>query len=169
MLIALAGLPGAGKSTLARGLQAALHAEVVSRDAVRMSEFPTWDDRAAKRAAFEVVRLEVSVLLKAGATVIVDGATLSTHAERRVLRELAESLGHRFVLLWLDLPVEVAAARIATDRHDAPRDRRPALVSEVAQRFEAPLPADGAVRLDAGAGPAEVLSKALDAIAERSR
>ena len=164
MLIALAGLPGAGKSTLARGLQAALHAEVVSRDAVRMSEFPPWDDRAAARAPFAVLRLERSVLLQAGATGSADGATLSTHAERRVLRELAESLGHRFVLLWLDLPVEVAAARIATDRHDAPRDRRPALVSEVAQRFEAPLPADGAVRIDASTAHAEVLHHAKKAL-----
>lgn len=169
MLIALAGLPGAGKSTLARGLQATLHAEVVSRDAVRMSEFPNWDDRAAKRAAFEVVRLEVSVLLKAGATVIVDGATLSTRAERQVLRELAESLGHRFLLLWLDVPVDLAAARIADDRHDGPRDRRPALAGEVALRFESPLQCEGAVRLDASAGHAEVLAVALDAVAERSR
>ncbi|MGL6290614.1 MAG: AAA family ATPase [Silanimonas sp.] len=168
MLIALAGLPGAGKSTLARGLQAALHAEVVSRDAVRMSEFPNWDDRAAKRAAFEIVRLEASVLLKAGATVVVDGATLSTHAERRVLCELAESFGRRFVLLWLDVPVELAAARIAGDRHEAPRDRRPALASEVAQRFEAPLPGEGSVKLDASAGHADVLKQGLAAIAARS-
>lgn len=167
MLIALSGLPGAGKSTLAKALQVCLRAEIVSRDAVRMHEFPNWDDRAAKRAAFEVVRLEVSVLLRAGATVIVDGATLSTRAERRVLAQLASGLEARSLLLWLDLPAELAATRIVADVHDAPQDRRAALAHEVEQRFETPLDEELAQRLDARVAPAALLESALAAIAAR--
>ncbi len=160
-LIALAGLPGAGKSTLAKRLQARLHAEIVSRDTIRMAEFPEWDDRAAKRAAFEIVRLEVGVLLRAGATVIVDGATLATCAERRELRDLATSLGAEFVLFWLEIPPEIAAQRISADPHDAPRDRQPGLAHDVAARFERPAPGEAAVRLDARGTPSDVLASAL--------
>ena len=162
-LIALAGLPGAGKSTLAKGLQAALRAEIVSRDAVRQSEFRAWNDRAAKRAAFELVRQEVATLLKAGATVVVDGATLATVAERRVLRALAASLGASYLLLWLDLPAEIAAARIADDMHNAPSDRTPALAHDVAQRFELPTNEEGFVRIDGEGSVAHVLQAALRA------
>jgi predicted kinase len=169
MLIALAGLPGAGKSTLAKALQARLRAEIVSRDAVRTSEFPNWDDRAAKRAAFEVVRLEVSVLLRAGATVIVDGATLSTRAERRVLAQLASSLDAGFLVLWLDVPAELAATRIAADAHEAQKDRRPELAHEVDLRFEPPIDEEGALRLDAREEPAALLASALAALAARRR
>ncbi len=164
MLIALAGLPGAGKSTLAKGLQARLHAEIVSRDTIRMAEFPEWDDRAAKRAAFEIVRLDVSLLLRTGATVIVDGATLAARGERHELHELAGALGVRFVLLWLDLPPDVAAARIAADRHDAPPDRKPDLAHVVAGRFEPPTAEVGVVHLDARADANRLLEAALVAL-----
>jgi len=164
MLIALAGLPGAGKSTLAKGLQARLHAEIVSRDTIRMAEFPEWDDRAAKRAAFEIVRLDVSLLLRTGATVVVDGATLSTRSERRELHDLASALGVRFVLLWLDVPPDVAAQRIAGDVHPAPRDRQPALAHAVAGRFEPPVGEEGAVRLDGRVDSPALLEAALRAV-----
>ena len=122
MLIALAGLPGAGRSTLAKGLQASLHAEIVSRDTIRMAEFPEWDDRAAKRAAFEIVRLDVGLLLRAGATVIVDGATLATQAERRELHELASSLGGREAAVRLD--ARAAASEVLVAALAAVRARR---------------------------------------------
>ncbi len=167
MLIALAGLPGAGKSTLAKGLQTRLHAEVVSRDTIRMAEFPEWDDRAAKRAAFEIVRLDVSLLLRTGATVVVDGAPLSTRGERHELHELAAGLGVPFVLLWLDLPPEVAAQRIAQDRHEAPPDRQPCLAHAVAGRFEPPVGEDGMVHLDARLPAAGLLDAAVRALPGR--
>lgn len=164
MLIALAGLPGAGKSTLAKGLQARLRAEIVSRDTIRMAEFPEWDDRAAKRAAFEIVRLDVGLLLRAGATVVVDGATLATRGERHELHELASALGVPFVLLWLDVPAAIAAERIATDRHDAPGDRQPCLAHAVAARFDPPAGEEGMVRLDASLPAPALLDAALGAL-----
>jgi predicted kinase len=167
MLIALAGLPGAGKSTLAKGLQTRLHAEVVSRDTIRMAEFPDWGDRAAKRAAFEIVRLDVGILLRAGATVIVDGATLATRAERRELHELAATLDVPFVLLWLDAPADIAAARIASDAHEAPMDRTPDIAHAVSVRFEVPTDDEEAVRMEASEPPAAVLDAAVAAIAAR--
>jgi predicted kinase len=168
MLIAIAGLPGAGKSTLAKGLQRECHAEIVSRDTLRLSEFPDWDDHAAKRAAFEVLRLDVSVLLRAGATVIVDGATLSTRAERSALRTLANAEARPFALLWVDTPAELAAERIAADTVEAPRDRQPGLAHAVARRFEPPEAAEAPIVLDGRLTPAQVLEAALAALRTRT-
>ncbi|MCB0136309.1 MAG: AAA family ATPase, partial [Caldilineaceae bacterium] len=43
MLVLLTGLPGSGKSHLARALASALHADVLDRDAVRDAIFPARD------------------------------------------------------------------------------------------------------------------------------
>jgi hypothetical protein len=68
------------------------------------------------------------------------------------------------VLLWLDLPPDVAAKRIATDHHDAPRDRQPGLAHAVAGRFDPPVDEDGVVHLDATVSAPALLEAALRAI-----
>ena len=77
---------------------------------------------------------------------------------------MAASFGVPFVLLWLDVPAELAARRIATDTVEAPPDRHPELAHAVADRFEAPDADEPAVRLDGQLAPAALLDAAVAAI-----
>src|SRR6478736_3207357 len=78
LVVALIGLPGAGKSVVARMLEDQLGLRRVCRDAIRQAMFPKCSySFAEKRAAFRamLVALEVNCLL--GASSVLDGVTFS--------------------------------------------------------------------------------------------
>lgn len=164
LLIAPLGLPGAGKSALARALQRRLRLPRVCRDAIRAAMFPQGGAGAGeKRAAFAAVLAAAALHLGAGRSCIVDGATFAREADRRRLQALARRHGARVLWLHLDCPPALARRRVARQRaHPAP-DRTPALVDVVAARF-APPPRD-ALRLDVARPRGELLAQALAAIA----
>jgi len=150
LVVALAGLPGAGKTQLARSLAAQLQWPIVDRDRFPRSQY----DEAGKIAVTEAAFAEVAQHLSAGRSCIVDGMTFAAGTQRARLRELARSRGAHAMLLWLDCPLELAIARVAAQQDHPASDRTPALVYEVAERFEDP---DGsAVRLDATQSTAEL-------------
>jgi len=161
LVVALMGLPGAGKSTIARALVERLGLRHVCRDRVRAAMFPQCDySYIEKRAAFRAVLLAVEINAVLGHSSVIDGMTFARRDDRERLDEVARE--HGFDLLWLfaDCTPAVARARIRLDRrqeeHPA-RDRDPALVDAVAGRFEA-LP-ERVVRIDAN-GPAERMCEA---------
>lgn len=130
------GLPGAGKSTLARALCARRNVLHVNRDELRARLFPRgpFDDGAriaASALSFGVAR---RALLRRR-SVVLDGMTFATLAQRRRARALARSSGARCVEVFLDCPVELARQRVGADARHPARDRRPQLVDEVATRF----------------------------------
>ncbi|MCE5232670.1 MAG: AAA family ATPase [Mizugakiibacter sp.] len=163
VLIAPLGLPGAGKSALARALARRLGLPRVCRDAIRAAMFPEGTAAAAeKRAAFAAALAAADAHLRARRGCVLDGATFARGADRRRVAALARRHGARLVWLWLDCPPALARGRVARQRaHPAP-DRTPALVDAVAARF-APPPAD-AIRLDAGLPRNRLLAQALAAV-----
>src|SRR5690606_6428150 len=82
LVVATMGLPGAGKSTLVRGLCGVLDLHVVDRDLLRAAMFPRCGFTAAeKAAAFRMLLAAVEVNCALGRSSIVDGVTFSRRAD----------------------------------------------------------------------------------------
>jgi predicted kinase len=163
VVVALMGLPGAGKSTVARHLISELPLHLVDRDSIRGALFPRCAfTLAEKDAANAAVFAAVVANCRLGRASLVDGMTFARASELEALRACAAAEGAHLLPLFLDCAVEVAGARIAADRSHRASDRTPALADSVADRFEAP-PAD-AVRIAADVASGEVCAAALAAV-----
>jgi adenylylsulfate kinase len=106
------GLPAAGKSTLARRLDARLRAAgtrsvLLDGDEVRAALVPAPGYDEAGRAAFYATLARLAALVARQGAVAVVAAT----AHRRAFREAARALAPRFVEVLVDAPEEVCAAR----------------------------------------------------------
>jgi len=168
VVVALIGLPGSGKSVVARALEDQLGLRRVDRDAIRHAMFPKCSySFAEKRAAFRSMLLALEINCMLGASSVIDGVTFS---RRRDLLRVDSVIGrYRFmpIPIFLDCPPEIARERIASDvknnRHLA-RDRTPEIVTEVLARFDAPPP--NALVIDASKPAAEMCRIALAAVAQ---
>ena len=162
-VVLVLGLPGAGKSTLARALARRGGFARVDRDAIRATMFPRGHATAAeKRAANAATWRAAATQLQRGRGVIVDGMTFAAASQRARGRAVARRHGVPCLEVYLDCPVARARARIARGgRHPAP-DREPALVDAVARRF-ARVGAQ-ALRLDARRPARELSSRAWVAL-----
>jgi len=166
LVVALIGLPGAGKSVVARALEDQFGLRRICRDAIRQAMFPLCSySFAEKRAAFRalLVALEVNCLL--GESSVLDGVTFSRRRDLLRVDAVIRRYGFTPVPIYLDCPPEVARARIADDvrnnRHLA-RDRTPEVVTEVLVRFDAPPPS--ALVIDATLPPAQMCRVAVEAV-----
>lgn len=172
MIVAVIGLPGAGKSTLVANLQRTFGMRRVCRDALRAAMFPRCRyTPTEKRAAFRAVLLAAEVNLALGESTILDGMTLSRERDREKLVELAARFRVPLVMLWLDAPPPLARERIAIDLAEAGNpaghpagDRDVHLVDVVQERFEAPA---GAAWIDAALPFEEVCAQAEAVVRER--
>jgi predicted kinase len=169
LVVALVGLLGAGKSTIAQALVDRFGLRQVCRDAIRRALFPQCDySFIEKRAAFRAVLLAVEINGLLGKASVVDGMTFSRREDRDRLAEVARQ--HGFDLFWLLAACDPARARarIANDRLHAMHpalDRTPALVDAMAGCFE-DLPS-GVVRINANGPPARMCAAAIEAVAAK--
>lgn len=135
-LFALMGLPGAGKSTLAEELAGRIPLHIVSRDEIRVRQFPLSGYSASEKAQLnsETFR-QAEQALRTGWHVLVDGLPFSRVTERDALAQVALRCDARFQMILLDCPLALAESRITSSSHPA-ADRTVVRVREVAARFE---------------------------------
>jgi predicted kinase len=145
VVVALIGLPGAGKSLVAEHLQKRLQVRVVNRDQIRRALFPECAySQPEKRASVHAAFLAVEVNAALGESTVVDGMTFSKTSDLTKLGDLVAKYGLRFVPIWLDVSAELAKARIQADidagtKHLA-EDRIPEMVDSVLAGFQRPPP-----------------------------
>ncbi len=120
----ITGMPGSGKSMLARGAADLLRARgipvsVLELDAIRkiVTPLPTYGD-GEREAVYRVLAVMAATLTEAGVPVIVDAT-----AHRRRWRAFARSMIPRFAEVQLECPLAVCRQREATRaRGNAPVD-----------------------------------------------
>lgn len=120
MLIAMAGLPGTGKSTLATRLAGALGGVVLSKDVVRAALFPppVLDYSPVQdELAMSSVYAAAVVILKAypSRPVFFDGRTFSRPYQLEATSDLVAELGAPLRVIECVCADDVARARIAGD------------------------------------------------------
>jgi len=128
MVIAMAGLPSSGKSTLAACLEGELGAVVLGKDAVRAALFPprVLDYSAVQDGiAMSAIYHAAAAILRADPrqAVIIDGRTFLRPGQLQPLLDLAASLGERPFIIECVCDNDVAKRRLEKDsaegRHPA--------------------------------------------------
>lgn len=130
-LVAVGGLSGSGKTTLALklapGIGRAPGAAVVRSDVERKrlagvgleARMPAGSYTPGSSArVYAVLLARAERILRAGHSVILD-AVFAREDERQAAQALAEKVGVPFEGIWLDVPKDVAQARVAARRGDA--------------------------------------------------
>jgi predicted kinase len=143
VVVALIGLPGAGKTMVAEHLRQRLQVRIVNRDEIRRALFPECAySQPEKRASVHATFLAVEVNAALGESTVVDGMTFSKTSDLTRLSELVAKYGMRFVPIWLDVSAELAKARIQADIDSGSvhfaEDRVPEMVDSVLAGFQRP-------------------------------
>jgi predicted kinase len=112
VLVLLSGLPGTGKSYLARRLAPLLKATVVETDSVRMLLYPQPQYTAGENFwVYRVCHEVIGRLLRRGVSVIFDATNLRER-HRQILYQMADALGANLVLVRTTAPERVVRSRL---------------------------------------------------------
>jgi predicted kinase len=135
-LIIVCGLPGSGKTTYAKRLQASLHAIRFCPDEwMAALSLDIWDER--RREKIEGLQWQLSQqLLALGFTAIIEWGTWG-RSERDALRLRARELGASVELHYLSAPADVLLYRIQHRDAEDPPIKREQLLQWV-NAFQAP-------------------------------
>jgi len=175
VLVAVGGLSGTGKSTLAQELAAGLGpapgARIVRTDVLRKRMMgaapetrlpPEAYARDVSERVYAAFRAEVAAALDGGHAAIAD-ATFVDPPERAAIEAIATRAGVPFLGFWLEAPPEVLTARIGARRDDA----SDADIAVLRRQLGYDLGAIGWRRIDVSGGAAGALARLRAVIAER--
>jgi predicted kinase len=136
------GLPGTGKSTLARALAGRLDAAILDKDRVRGALFPgALTDYTAPQdqLCMRAMLAAASYLTERRRVpfIFFDGRTFSTQAQREEVLLAAEQAGAQSRILHVSCADAVAEERLAAgDPAHPAKNRDPALYRTIKQHFE---------------------------------
>jgi len=158
-LIAMCGLPFAGKSVLAGALSRELRVRVLSYDSgiypVVSRLAPAGSSVAAEYDFVQdIARREIGAILASGESLIYDDLLLKRE-HRRKLAAVAEAHWAGFVLVYLDTPLPVIDERRAANS----RTRARTSIPEAKMRLEPPEDAERAVYVSPDYVLPEVLAR----------
>jgi predicted kinase len=119
MIIAMAGLPGVGKTTLAIALASHLNARVLNKDDVRAAHFGRHVDYTLEQDDFcvDLMYRTTDWLLHKNpdSVIILDGCTYTRAYQVTTLRTTATDLGQNLVMLECDCDPGLAITRLTND------------------------------------------------------
>ena len=172
ILVAVGGLSGSGKSTVAAAIAAGIGpppgARTLSSDRLRKRRFAVSPETRLTKEAYDpaVTAAVYRELGDASAGVlgsrhaVVADATFERPGDREAIEELAREAGVPFLGLWLDVPADELLRRVGT-RHGGPSDATPDIVRRQIERGQGAVawtivPGEGA--------PETVALRARDAV-----
>ena len=171
-LMAIGGLPGSGKSVLARRLSphagAAPGAVVLRSDVIRKSLFGVSEDtplgaesytRSVTDLVYRQIGERAATALRAGHAVILD-AVFGEASQRVAAEEVARSARVPFSGLWLDAPLKVLMERVQIRAHQAHADASDASVEVLQARSSGEVGPVSWARIDATGDPDLVQQRA---------
>ena len=144
MIVILAGLPGTGKSTLARALALRLGGAVLDKDEIRAALFQSAyiEYSAAQDDFCQEIMLQTAAYLlakDAGLHVLLDGRTFSRRYQRERTMEFCRQVGTTWTMLECVCAEQTAVARLAEAmaQHSHPAaNRTPQLYRQIKDAWE---------------------------------
>ena len=143
MIVLMAGLPGTGKTTLARGLAAHTAGRVLSKDEIRHTLFSADEIEYSTRQddfCLQLMLATAAFLLqrKRERLILLDGRPFSRRYQIENAVRAAESVQQSWRILECVCPEELARQRLSNQTQDHPAaNRNFELHLEVRSRFEA--------------------------------
>jgi len=117
-LIAMAGLPGSGKSALAARLSVALPAVILNKDTVRAALFPPQEieySSAQDDFVLSLIYQTAAYLIHKGRHVIIDGRPFVRREQRIELMRAAATAGADLRIILCTAPDDVVRLRLEKD------------------------------------------------------
>jgi len=164
-LYMLMGLPGSGKTTVAKYIAELTGATRLSSDEERLKlwDHPSFTQQEHDKL-YEFLNSRTRELLEADTSVIYD-ANLNRSVHREEKYKLAKKLNAETILIWVRTPRELAKSRRIeeVENHQyVPKNETPATMFErIAEILESPSGAEKYIELDGTKITSEYISKKL--------
>ncbi len=141
MIVMMAGLPGTGKSTLARAVAEHLGGMVLDKDLVRASVFPPKSIEYSTRQDNYLVQLmldeaEYVLRVQPARIIFLDGRPFSKKYQVDAVVDFAKSIGTPWRIVECVCPEAVALRRLKEDLEHIAENRGPTLYQKVKASFQ---------------------------------